>query len=57
MSTTYFVARSTIVDAPGSLPAWRCALFGWMTRQAEGAATYFNLPPNRVVELGTQVIL
>jgi KUP system potassium uptake protein len=57
MSTTYFVARSTIVDAPGSLPAWRCALFGWMTRQAEGAATYFNLPPNRVVELGTQVML
>ena len=57
MSTTYFVARSTIVDAPGSLPAWRCALFGWMTRQAEGAATYFNLPPNRVVELGTQMML
>jgi KUP system potassium uptake protein len=57
MSTTYFVARSTIVDGPGSLPAWRCALFGWMTRQAEGAATYFNLPPNRVVELGTQVML
>jgi KUP system potassium uptake protein len=57
MSTTFFVARSTIVDGPGSLPAWRCALFGWMTRQAEGAATYFNLPPNRVVELGTQVML
>jgi len=57
MSTTYFVARSTIVEGPGSLPAWRCALFGWMTRQAEGAATYFNLPPNRVVELGTQVML
>jgi KUP system potassium uptake protein len=57
ISTTYFVARSTIVDGPGSLPAWRCALFGWMTRQAEGAATYFNLPPNRVVELGTQVML
>ncbi|MGQ0578567.1 MAG: potassium transporter Kup [Betaproteobacteria bacterium] len=57
MSTTYFVARSTIVDGPGTLPAWRCALFGWMTRQAEGAATYFNLPPNRVVELGTQVML
>jgi len=57
MTTTFFVARSTIVDGPGSLPAWRRALFGWMTRQAEGAATYFNLPPNRVVELGTQVML
>jgi potassium-transporting ATPase ATP-binding subunit len=30
-------------------------VMGWP--QAEGAATYFNLPPNRVVELGTQVML
>ena len=33
------------------------ALFSWMSRQAEGAATYFRLPPNQVVELGTQVLL
>ena len=57
MSTTYFVARSTIVDGPGQLPHWRCALFGWMVRQSEGAATYFRLPANQVVELGTQVML
>jgi KUP system potassium uptake protein len=57
MSTTYFVARSTIVDGPGALPAWRCALYSWMTRQAEGAATYYNLPANQVVELGTQIML
>lgn len=57
MSTTFFVARSTIVEGPGGLPAWRCGLYAWMTRQAEGAASYFNLPPNRVVELGTHVML
>jgi KUP system potassium uptake protein len=57
MSTTFFVARSTVVDGPGGLPAWRCGLYAWMTRQSEGAASYFNLPPNRVVELGTQVML
>jgi KUP system potassium uptake protein len=57
MATTYFVARSTVVDGPGVLPAWQCALYGWMTRQAEGAATYYGLPPNQVVELGTQVML
>lgn len=57
MSTTFFVARSSIVDGPGSLPAWRCALYSWMTRQAEGAATYYRLPANQVVELGTQVML
>ena len=57
MLTTFFVARSTIADGPGGMPAWRCALFSWMTRQSESAASYFRLPPNRVVELGTQVML
>jgi KUP system potassium uptake protein len=57
MRTTFFVARATVVDGPGALPAWRCALYGWMTRQAEGAATYYRLPANQVVELGTQVML
>lgn len=55
--TTWFVARSLVVDGPGKMPSWRCALFAWMTRQSEGAATYFKLPPNQVVELGTQVLL
>jgi KUP system potassium uptake protein len=57
MATTFFVARSTIVDGPGALPSWQCALYAWMTRQAEGAATYYRLPGNQVVELGTQVML
>lgn len=57
MTTTYFVARSSVVDGAGGLPAWRSGLYAWMTRQSEGAAGYFNLPPNRVVELGTQVML
>lgn len=57
MTTTYFVARSVIVDGPGAMQPWRCALFSWMTRQAEGAATHFRLPANQVVELGTQVML
>lgn len=57
MGTTFFVARAQVVDGPGVLSAWRCALFGWMTRQAEGAGTYYRLPANQVVELGTQVML
>ena len=57
LATSYFIARSVIVDGPGKLPRWRSALFGWMTRQSEGASNYFRLPPNRVVELGTQVTL
>jgi len=57
MQTSYFVARSTVIDGPGNLPHWRAVLYSWMTRQSEGASTYYNLPPNSVVELGTQVIL
>lgn len=57
MGTTYFVARSNVVDGFGGMPAWRCALFSWMTRQSEGAASFFNLPANQVVELGTKVVL
>lgn len=57
MSMTYFIARSSVVDGPGGMPAWRCALFSWMTRQSEGATSFFNLPANQVVELGTKVML
>lgn len=54
---TFFVARTAIVACEGVLPYWRCVLFGWMTQQAESAATYFNLPSEQVVEIGTQVTL
>jgi KUP system potassium uptake protein len=57
MSMTYFIARSSVVDGPGGMSAWRCALFSWMTRQSEGATSFFNLPANQVVELGTKVML
>jgi KUP system potassium uptake protein len=34
---------------------WREHLFSWMTRNATSASTFFNLPPNQVIELGAQV--
>ena len=57
MCTTFFIARSNVADGPGGMSSWRCALFSWMTRQSEGAAGFFNLPANQVVELGTKVML
>lgn len=57
MLTTYFIARSNIIDGPGALPAWQTGLFGWMSRQSDSAANYYRLPANAVVELGTQVVL
>ena len=56
METSFFLARQTIVPArlPG-MALWREILFSWMSRNAQAAADYFRIPPNRVVELGTQV--
>jgi KUP system potassium uptake protein len=34
---------------------WREGLFAWMSRSAETAMEFFKIPPNRVIELGTQV--
>jgi KUP system potassium uptake protein len=39
------------------MPHWQRSLFAWMNRQSEGAAATFRLPPNQVVEVGTQVML
>jgi KUP system potassium uptake protein len=36
---------------------WRERLFATMYRNAGSIAGYFGLPPNRVVELGSQIVL
>jgi KUP system potassium uptake protein len=53
---SYFLSRETLLATqhPG-MWIWREHLFAWMTRNARPATSYFNLPPNRVVELGMQV--
>ncbi|MBK9494283.1 MAG: potassium transporter Kup [Xanthomonadales bacterium] len=57
IGVTYVVARSVIANGPGGLTHWRAALFGAMSRQADDPGSYFSLPPNQVVELGTRVLL
>jgi KUP system potassium uptake protein len=56
METSFFLGRDTIIPSrrPG-MALWRERLFAWMTRSATSAMDFFKLPPNRVVELGTQV--
>jgi KUP system potassium uptake protein len=34
---------------------WREKLFAQMSRNATSATAYFCLPPNRVVEMGSQI--
>jgi KUP system potassium uptake protein len=56
--TTFFLGKSTIARAERrGLFTWRRDLFRWMQRNAPSAAEYFKLPPDRVVELGTQLKL
>jgi KUP system potassium uptake protein len=57
METSFFLSRQTIVpvDAPGGMLFWRERLFAAMARNAGNAASYFNIPDNRVIELGTRV--
>ncbi len=56
METSYFIARQTVVASPGKgMVLWREAIYATMARNARDAADYFKIPPNRVVELGTQV--
>lgn len=56
IETSFFLARQTLLSSenPGMAP-WREKLFAWMLRNAETAMQFFRLPPNRVVELGSQV--
>ncbi len=56
MRTTFFIGRETILATRKlGLSAWRGSLFAWMTRNAGDVTSYFCLPPNAVVELGTRV--
>ncbi|NNB98399.1 potassium transporter Kup [Corallococcus exiguus] len=58
MGTSFFLGRETLIPTkkPG-MAVWREALFTWMSRNARSATAYFRIPPNRVVELGSQVEL
>jgi KUP system potassium uptake protein len=65
MNTTFYLGRETLIATDGRsstaiprlarLPRWRKRLFIVMTRNAQSATGFFNLPPNRVVELGAQI--
>jgi len=56
--TTFFLSRETILSTrlPGMAP-WREKLFAFLSRNAQPATAFFELPANRVVELGLQVEL
>jgi len=54
--TTFFLGRETLIpsEKPG-MALWREKLFAIMSRNSLQATSFFHIPPNRVVELGTQI--
>ena len=58
METSFFLGRATLIPKVGSgMALWREKLFVAMFRNASSATTFYKIPSNRVVELGTQVVL
>lgn len=56
MVTTYFLSRETVIPTRRiGMARWREALFAFLLKNANSNLKYFNLPLNRVIELGTQV--
>jgi KUP system potassium uptake protein len=58
MQTSFFLSRQQVVPAPGGISTmarWRERMFAAMARNAGNITDYFNIPSNRVVELGTRV--
>ncbi|WP_372239191.1 potassium transporter Kup [Pseudomonas sp. 7SR1] len=56
MRTTYFLSRETVIASKlEGMARWRELLFAFMLKNANGNLRFFNLPLNRVIELGTQV--
>ncbi|MGB9044546.1 MAG: potassium transporter Kup [Pseudolabrys sp.] len=58
MSTSFFLSRRSLKPAVHSgMPHWQDRLFIGLTRVANDATDYFQIPTGRVVEVGTQVTI
>ena len=57
-TTTYYLSRESLLTGGDSkMMRWRKALFVYLSRNAGTATAYFDVPPDRVVELGLQIQL
>jgi KUP system potassium uptake protein len=58
MSTSFYLGRRKLVpDAESGMPHWQDRLFIVLANAAIDPSDYFRLPTNRVVELGSHVII
>jgi KUP system potassium uptake protein len=55
-TATFFLGHETILSVPGpGMARWRERVFGLMARNAANATNFFNLPADRVVQLGAHI--
>ncbi len=58
MRTTYFLSRRNLQPSrDGGMPLWQDKLFIMLAKNANDASTYFQLPTDRVVEVGTRIVI
>ena len=58
MDTSYFIGKEILIASQTrDMAIWRKKIFIGMFRSAETITNQFKLPPNRVVELGSQVTI
>lgn len=58
MSTSFYLGRRKLVPDPKSgMPGWQNRLFIALAETAADPSDYFRLPANRVVELGSHVVV
>ena len=56
--TTFFLGRETLLATKREgMAIWRERLFAFMSRNSQRASTFFNVPSDRVMEVGSQIEL
>jgi KUP system potassium uptake protein len=57
-TVSYVLGRNTILPTGrAAMSRWRKGLFAFLNRNARPASSFYQLPPNRVIELGAQLEL
>jgi KUP system potassium uptake protein len=55
---TYYLGRETFLATDkGRMGRYSESLFAFLARNARSATAYFDIPPERVIEIGTQIDL
>jgi KUP system potassium uptake protein len=57
-NVTFFLGREHLIVAERGIgQRWRIAVFSFLARSSQPATRFFNIPPDRVMEIGTQIAL